>query len=96
MNFLWRKIFLKLFLKSAWQVQFLGVLFICKVKRKELKWRIQENFYAELCDIFHQLRNLQEDAQLLGWVKTEKEMDYLADEVLYAIKSWQKEIVEKI
>ena len=36
---------------------------------------IQENFYAELCDIFHQLRNLQEDAQLLGWVKTEKEMD---------------------
>lgn len=55
---------------------------------------VQESFYAELCDIFHQLRNLQEDAQLLGWVKTEKEMNYLADEILYAIKSWQKEIIE--
>ena len=75
------------------------VLFYCKEMREkgtQMTDFIQENFYAELCDIFHQLRNLQEDAQLLGWVKTEKEMDYLADEVLYAIKSWQKEIVEKI
>ena len=55
---------------------------------------VQETFYAELCDIFHQLRDLQEDAQLLGWANTEKEMDYLAEEVLYAIKSWQKEITK--
>lgn len=56
---------------------------------------VKENFYAELCDIFHQLRNLQEDAQLLGWVKTEKDIDYIADEVLDAIKNWQKEITEQ-
>ena len=55
---------------------------------------VKENFYAELCDIFHQLKNLQEDAQVLGWANTEKEMDCLADEILDAIKNWQKEITK--
>ena len=55
---------------------------------------VQENFYAELCDIFHQLKNLQEDAQVIGWTNTEYEMEGQADKVLEAIKNWQKEITE--
>lgn len=55
---------------------------------------VKENFYAELCDIFHQLKNLQEDAQDLGWTNTEDEMNRLAEEVLDAIKNWQEEITK--
>ena len=55
---------------------------------------VKESFYAELCDIFHQLKNLQEDAQVLGWTNTEDEMNRLADEILDAIKNWKEEITE--
>lgn len=55
---------------------------------------VKENFYAELCDIFHQLKNLQEDAQDLDWTNTEDEMNHLAEEVLDAIKNWQEEITK--
>ena len=54
----------------------------------------QENFYCNLTNVFHQLKELQEDAQYCGWIRAEKDMDAISDEILNALKRWQEEITK--
>ena len=54
----------------------------------------QENFYCNLTNVFHQLKELQEDAQYCGWTSAAKDIGALSDEILNALKRWQEEITK--